>query len=175
MRAQQSIVDNCRQSLSDTDRIACLEAALLSREAETATIGDTDPVTNEQVPASDPSPAPLEGSVAQPVSQIDTVSTEVTDIGAEQVAAKHRTQEEFVANLESARGLRVASYDTVLFQRLLVRLENGQVWRQIKGDTQTVNVDLRRNQTVDITESSLGGYRLRLNEIRRTIRVQRIK
>ena len=54
-------------------------------------------------------------------------------------------------------------------------LENGQVWRQIKGDTQQVRVDLERNQTVDIEESSLGGYKLRLNEMRRTIRVERVK
>jgi hypothetical protein len=36
-------------------------------------------------------------------------------------------------------------------------------------------VNLERNQSVDIEESGLGGYKLRLNEISRTIRVERIR
>ena len=40
---------------------------------------------------------------------------------------------------------------------------------------QEIRVTVERNPTVDITESALGGYKLRLNEIRRTIRVQRIR
>ena len=54
-------------------------------------------------------------------------------------------------------------------------LKNGQVWEQIKGDTRKVRVDLRKNQTVNIEESSFGGYKLRLNEMRREIRVRRVK
>jgi hypothetical protein len=69
----------------------------------------------------------------------------------------------------------VASYHHVPYERLVVTFENGQVWRQIKGDTNRIRVNLDRNQTADIRESSLGGYKLRLNEIRRTIRVERIK
>ena len=77
--------------------------------------------------------------------------------------------------LEKEAGLVVASYDTVPYEKLLVTLENGQIWRQIKGDTQKIRVDLKRNQTVDIEESSLSGYKLHLNEMRRTIRVERVQ
>lgn len=73
------------------------------------------------------------------------------------------------------RCLRVAGYDTIPWRRLQVELENGQVWGQIEGDTQRIRVNLERNQTVDIEESGLGGYKLRLNEIERTIRVERIR
>ena len=137
--AQQSIVDHCRETSSDADRITCLEAALLVQEL-----------------------------------QIEQ-QTEPAGIGAEQVIAKTQTREELRENLKAAGGLQVASYDQVPYERLLVILENGQVWRQIKGDTQKIRVDLKRNQTVDITESSLGGYKLQLNEMRRTVRVERIK
>lgn len=92
-------------------------------------------------------------------------------IGAGQVKARSSSS----ATLESAHGLRVAGYSTVPYRRLQIELENGQVWRQIEGDTQRIRVDLTRNQTVDINESSLGGYKMRLNEIHRTIRVERIK
>lgn len=98
----------------------------------------------------------------------------VVGIGAGQVIARTQTREEMLASLETAEGLRVVSYDIVPFRRLVVTLENGQVWRQIKGDTQHIRVDLKRNQTVNINESSVGGYKLRLNEMRRAVRVERI-
>jgi len=63
----------------------------------------------------------------------------------------------------------------VPYERLVVKLENGQIWRQVKGDTQRLRVDLGRNQTVNIDESKFGGYKLRLNEMRRTIRFERVQ
>ena len=43
--AQQAIIDHCRNTSSDTDRIACLEAALLGRERliDTNTRTQVDP------------------------------------------------------------------------------------------------------------------------------------
>ena len=108
----------------------------------------------------------------------EAVPTADADIGAEQLEARQRrnmTREEVLAELEFAENLPVAAYREVPYRRLVVELENGQVWRQINGDTQEIRVSLRRNQTVNISESSLGGYQLRLNEIRRTIRVERIR
>lgn len=158
--AQQAIVDHCRKASSDADRIACLEAALLAREP---------------APVAEPVPSPPEPAPAAPAPKDTAAAPAVAGIGASQVAARTRTTEDERARLESATGLKVAAYETVHYQRLQVTLENGQVWLQIKGDTQNVRVDLERNQTVDILESILGGYRLRLNELGRTVRVQRIK
>ncbi len=137
--AQQAVVDHCKDTSSDADRIACLEAALLGKEI-----------------------------TAKPV-------VEPEGIGASQVLARTQTKEEKLESLEKAAGLVVASYDTVPYEKLMVTLENGQVWRQINGDTQKIRVDLKRNQTVDIEESSLSGYKLRLNEMSRTIRVERVQ
>ncbi|NNL50119.1 MAG: hypothetical protein HKO73_04830 [Woeseiaceae bacterium] len=92
-------------------------------------------------------------------------------LGAEQI----RNRDGTAAKLANVKGLEVARYDHVPYKRLQVYLKNGQIWRQIKGDTQEVNATLRKNQTVDIEESTLGGYKLRLNEMRRTIRVRRVK
>jgi hypothetical protein len=137
--AQQAVVDLCKDTSSDKDRITCLEAALLGKEI-----------------TAKPAVAP-EG------------------IGASQVLALTQTKEEKLESLEKAEGLVVTSYDTVPYEKLQVTLENGQVWRQINGDTQKIRVDLKRNQTVDIEESSLSGYKLRLNEMSRTVRVQLVQ
>ena len=164
--AQQSVIDHCRNTSTDADRIACLEAALLGKELQAA---PPDTPRPQIAPASQGvQPATVDGPVK-------SHKPEVVGIGAEQVIARNQTQQERIASLEEARGMSVASYGVVPVGRLLVTLENGQVWRQIKGDTQQVRVDLERNQTVDIEESSLGGYKLRLNEMRRTIRVERVK
>lgn len=149
--AQQSVVDDCRKSPSDAERIACLETALLANE----------PSISE--------PAAADPPKAQPADQ------QPVGIGAGQVIARNQTREEMLAALEEAHGLEVSAYDVVPYERLQVTLANGQVWRQIKGDTQLIRVDLDKNQTVDISESSLGGYKLRLNEMRRTIRVERVQ
>ena len=163
--AQQSIVDDCRETSSDADRITCLEAALLGRER----LIDTSTRTQVDPPSLEPDAGPAADAV-EPVPNAAPVG-----IGADQVIANTQTREVALENLEEARDLRVASYDQVPYERLVVTLENGQVWRQIKGDTQRIRVDLKRNQTVDITESSLGGYKLRLNEMRRTVRVERVR
>lgn len=148
--AQEDLVEHCRKTSSDADRIACLEAALLGRE--------TPPAPE---PTAAPKPAPT--------------SDEPQGIGAEQVLARRETHEESAKRLDRVEGLAVASYSTVPYKKLQVTLKNGQVWRQIKGDKQRIKVDLRRNQTVDIEESGLSGYKLHLNEMRRTVRVERVR
>ena len=100
---------------------------------------------------------------------------ESEEIGESQVVARNQTTEEMRESLEKASGLAVASYAVVPYEKMLVTLENGQVWQQIKGDTQKIRIDLKRNQTVDIEESSLSGYKMHLNEMGRTIRVQRVQ
>jgi hypothetical protein len=161
--AQQAVVDHCKNTSSDADRIACLEAALLGKE-----------ITAE--PVAEIAAEPVAEIVAVPVAEIAAeAAVEPEGIGASQVIARTQTQEEKLEQLEKAEGLVVASYDKVPYEKLMVTLENGQIWRQITGDTQIIRVDLKRNQTVNIEESSLSGYKLRLNEMRRTIRVQRVQ
>jgi hypothetical protein len=157
--AQQSVVDHCRNTSSDADRIACLEAALLGKGTASTVIAEPEPAPE---PVHEPDPVPVTKNVPE-------------GIGADQVIARTQTKEEMLQQLEKATGLVVTRYDTVPYEKLQVTLENGQVWRQISGDTQKIRVDLRRNQTVDITESSMSGYKMQLNEMRRSVRVERVR
>ena len=188
-------IARCARIASVGDRILCLENALRETSGEIVAkpVIESVDVAEEAAVAVDPAAVPEEAAVppaSPPVEAFaDTVAVsaansatesaepvvEENEIGSEQVRVRTATQEERKADLESATGLRVAEYNIVPYERLVVTLENGQVWRQIKGDVQRIRVNLKRNQTVDINESGLGGYQLRLNEIRRTIRVERIK
>lgn len=168
--AQQEIIDRCKQTSGKDDRIACLEAALLMRGSVATQADDAPgPLMIAETVATEP---PAEASVSE---QAPNSTKKTIDIGAEQVIARQQSQAERLAALDNVTGLKVLEYKPLAHERLQVTLENGQVWRQIRGDTQKVNPTLKKNQTVDISESSLGGYKLRLNELQRTIRVQRIR
>lgn len=193
----QDAIERCRQAAGDAERIACLEAAL-SRQSQGLEAPGTPPAdaAEDGVPvaleAPDPSAvseipegngnahnaaAPASDQTrANPVPQPRSRSGEpaAADIGAEQLA-RRRGQDDEKDPLASASDLAVASFDYVPYNRLQVTLENGQVWLQITGDTQRIRASLRKNRTVDIEESSLGGYKLRLNEMSRTIRVERVR
>ena len=221
-------IERCRETASDAERIACLEAAIRElaggsdaaapvAESEADVVVDSgssrsateteavppDPssvieaqasVAEERVSASvlkTAADAPTAVEPAAPQADIEkagqSTQVEVTEpaaeaplpavdeIGQQQVEARARSREEQLAGLEEVRGQKVARFEYVGYRKLQVRLENGQIWRQIRGDVQEIRVNVERNPTVDITESALGGYRLRLNEIRRTIRVRRIR
>ena len=168
--AQPDPIAICRQSQTDAARIACLEAAL----AERLDVG-ANPQPNapeHSAGRGDPPPAPAPRSSAPEADTAPVRSPAPDGIGARQVRQREPAAE---ATLEAVRDLRVAGYSQVPYRRLQVELENGQVWRQIAGDSQRLRADLKRNQTVDIEETRLGGYRLRLNQMGRTLRVERIR
>lgn len=179
--AQQETIDRCKQTSSKDDRIACLEAALLMRGGAAAQADDAPgpSIIAEAVATKPPAAAPVTSAEAPVSEQVlnptRKTTKKTTGIGAEQVIARQQSQAERLAGLDNVVGLKVLDYKSFAHDRLQVTLENGQVWRQIRGDTQKVNPTLKKNQTVDISESSLGGYKLRLNEMQRTIRVQRIR
>ena len=146
--AQQSVIDHCRKTSSDADRIACLEAALLGRDAD--------------------GPAPVPAPPGAPA--VEEVAPQAAAPAAAEPAATAESPKP-----EPATGLRVAAFETISQDRLQVTLENGEVWQQIKGDTQRIRIDVERNPTVDISRTFLGGHKLRLNEMGRTIRVERVQ
>lgn len=191
--AQPAAIELCREAPSDAARIACLEEALAAQAGAESATGEEAPGQAGEgppEPASGPPAASVASSAAdaatnaaagrdaahaeRPPSQPTPVSPPQR-MGAEQVRRRNETSAEAAARLASVSGLEVTRYSEVPYQRLQVELENGQVWRQIPGDTQHIRADLKRNRTVDIEESPIGGYKLRLNEMRRTIRVERIR
>ncbi|MGI9219800.1 MAG: hypothetical protein ACR2QS_02040, partial [Woeseiaceae bacterium] len=104
--AQQSVIDHCKQTSSDADRIACLEAALLSKENQ------TEPETQSQIdpPSMEIDAGPADtgtaaataatAAIATPsatpaaTETVATVEVQPDGIGAEQVVARNQTRDE---------------------------------------------------------------------------------
>ena len=152
--APEDLVARCALNVDLSDRVACLESALLG-PAELM-------------------PEQPEVAVAAIAPKPEAV--EDTSLGAEQVAA--RTPKKDGSETENERStFAVASTRTVPYKKLEVTLENGQVWVQSNGDSRDIYVPkrFRDSLTVEIWRASLGGYRMNLKEIKKTIRVRRLK
>jgi hypothetical protein len=164
--AQEDPVERCRQAATDSERIACLEAALRARTPDAA-----DSVA--------PRPAPRPDPVSPPAPAASAGPAPVVGLGAEQVEARRERgrpgsgRDEPAVRVQAA----IADFREIPYRRLEVTLDNGQVWRQIDGDRQRVVGRMRagRTYTADVFEGVFDSYRLRINEIARTIQVERIR
>lgn len=60
--------------------------------------------------------------------------------------------------------------------RLIVLLDNGQIWQQISGDTTRLPERIMQRQTsANIEQAALGSYLMRLSPAEQSIRVRRIR
>ena len=191
---EQAIADCATHGLKDS-RIACLEDKLRRTAAGSGTPSDAateadpgmlpDPQAASGAPAQEEAdteepPLPSSGAPAEGDSAIRAADARpepprsgMDELGAEQVARRSETG----AGAEAPVGATVVAVDVVGYRRLLVELDNGQVWRQTNGDRADVVRDLRNKQTFDVElrRTGLGGYRMYIAPLDRTIRVERLK
>ena len=181
--AQEDAIAQCRSAASSEARIACLEDALRdnTREdaVETPQATETRPRRGVRLPGL-PFGNREAGDTGETVAaQPDTTPPSVDGLGAEQVNARRSNRRSVqVAAAEADRvDSAIAAFDIIPYERLEITLANGQVWRQISADNQRVANRMRQNRdyTASIQEGRLGGYQLRINELSRIIRVERIR
>jgi hypothetical protein len=70
----------------------------------------------------------------------------------------------------------VTEYSFTIDKKFILILDNGQIWRQIRGDADVAQ--FRHNPTdnkVMIDRGSIGSYNLRINDSEKTFKVTRIK
>jgi hypothetical protein len=179
--AASGAIERCASEANAELRIACLEAALRGETpAEVSATALQDPTQSTEPPVATVLPALPERVVETPVADApppvaSASASEAPELGAEQVAARTISRE---TTLPAARQTFTAvSTRTVPYEKLEVTLANGQVWRQIIGDTQRIRIPRKYRDmlSVEIWEAAVSGYKLRLTDLKRTIRVQRIK
>ena len=156
---------NCTSIAAETDRLACLDAAVnelrLAQER-----GEIAIITKQEVEADAEEKFGLRGvpSVVEEKEQAlkapDPVSAEAaTDL--------------IEAEAPSERVFAVASIDETLRGKLRVRLENGAVWEQT--DSRKLRLSKRNPpETVEIKEASLGSFMMVIGNYP-AIRVKRVE
>lgn len=97
--------------------------------------------------------------------------------GAGTVASKKRAEREEREKDEVVR-LEAGVADIIVgpLKNVTVVLDNGQAWRQIEGDRTVIRPPRDKNGlTVSVTKGALSSYWMRINELDREFRVNRVK
>lgn len=144
--------------LAGTERVACLRTLLAETQA-----------------ALDRAERDLGVAPAVPAPQATTAPPPAAEgLGAEQVARRAGTPSAASEETQRVAAVIVATQRTQA-NRLQMRLENGQLWRQLQSDMQVVDLPAEGRIAAEIWPSGFGGYRMRLTEIGRIIRVERLR
>jgi hypothetical protein len=173
--AQTDPIDFCRNSSSDDKaRIECLEDAIrglmpLAAAENAESASPVSPIVRPPAPvvaSSDESPAAL----APPKG-----------IGAEQVVARQERDSKDRGKLRKERidkeaiTARLVDFARTSAGRLILVLDNGQVWAQRAGDNQEVRLRDGDTPTVRIRRGMISGYRIEFSSPNTTIVAERLK
>lgn len=149
--AAQATSGECA-SLTGADKVTCLQRILAETQQALAE---------------------AERALTDDAGKGDIRAAEVSALGAEQVA---RRTDARPPKVEPTRLVTTIVESTRIHpNRLQVRLADGQIWRQIQGDTQIVELARDMPVPAEIWASGSGGYRMRLPEIGRLLKVERLR
>lgn len=163
-------IASCRQIPKAGDRLRCFDrttefleeasAPLAAVDAENA--GEPEQSTGADIAEASPTAGSYDNDGVDPVA----------GFGAEDLAPDEDTVQ--------LKELRVVA--TSISQnargKYIFELENGQVWRQIQADTNTLRVRRKNAQSghdVIIRKRALGAYSLRLTTAKRSVLVRRVR
>lgn len=180
--ASASATERCRALPTEDERFACMEDAL--RAAQAALSGErtaTTSVDSAPAPISRP-PSPAATSPATEIVLPAIVTSRASasanqsgaagpqGLGAEQLRGGRPERGE-----EPRARAMVVGFREYVPGLLEIELDNGQVWRQISGDAARVRLTSTEPQAVEMWSSWAGGYRMRLVDSERTLRVERLR
>ncbi len=166
--ARIATAEECARLPDAGAELACLREALgASQKALAQGDGDREasaPVRSP-VPAT-PAPGPASTAVA-------AAPVRSADLGAEQVPQ----QQAALRDMRSADGVSavIQAFRTDRDGLLVMRLDNGQIWRQTERLITPIALADGSGIPVEIARSGFGGYRMQFPELTRRIVVSRVK
>lgn len=159
----------CAAKADDAERLACYDAAAASVSAEARALAAERARARraaEQARAEEAARRAAEEAARAAAAQVDRFGRESLPAGRGEPGAAPAA-----APLER---LSARVGEALLDQRgrTVFLLENGQMWRQTEG---TLLPPVRPGDAVEIARSALGGYRLLLPRVRRSVPVVRVR
>lgn len=173
-QSEEAAVDAAIECLSidaAEERLACLEAAATTLK-RTRIIREEEIIADEKRERDNFGLAG--GAENEEARSASTRSAdEVDEFGAEAVAEKRKERDNKRLNKINAKIVEVRVNN---LGKVTLSLDNGQVWRQLNSDDKRVLFrDDNTLYTATVKRSLMGNYMLKVNELKRTIRVRRIK
>jgi hypothetical protein len=99
--------------------------------------------------------------------------TTAQQFGSDQLPETHAREQTAEHEVDSITA-NVTEYAYTPFGKFIVFLDNGQVWRQIEGDSDHATFHKKDNK-VEITRGLIGSYNLMINGSERVFKVDRVK
>lgn len=154
----------CRDIEDPMKRLACLDNA-----AETLAV--TRIIREEEIAEKKENEKKQFGLAASKEALMGEDTPE--DFGSEAIPEKRRDRES--KRLKSITS-KVAEIRINKFGKVTLTLENGQVWRQLSSDSKMLRFPGGdKLYTAKVKRSLMGNYMLTVNELKRTIRVRRVR
>ena len=160
----QSAADRCFALPTDAERLSCMRDALAIAEAALAAqdSGNDGGFLGLGI---------FGGGGERADALVASESEFARGLGAEQVNARSGSGESEDIRVQ-AKIVELTKWGPGLNQ---FELDNGQVWRQLDGDTQQVRLGGSDPRDVELFGSWAGGYRMRIPSQRLTLQVRRIR
>ncbi|MDF1769402.1 hypothetical protein [Maricaulis sp.] len=168
----------CRDIADDSARLACLDAAVDALRSETES-GEIVAVDREQIEAAEEATYGL----SIPQLRLPGLSlpgggedAELAELEATEASPQRVINRDDDGQIESIEGLAVVEISENRSGEKIIRLANGQVWRQ----TDNTYVQLSRSRahsdyTVTISNGALGSHFMRLDNGGRRFRAERVE
>ncbi len=96
-------------------------------------------------------------------------------MGAEQVPLQGKRLEKAKREFRTREGATVVDFALSKNGKLVLVLDNGQVWKQRSADWQTVPLSKGDKPQVEVHRGTISGYRMKFIKQKRTITVSRVK
>jgi hypothetical protein len=160
----------CAAIADNTARLACYDA--MSPHVKDALA--TPPATIDHPPTQDEQKSwfgfdldNLFGAAPQQQTTLDKFGSDTLPA----IQEKKETAENAINNISAG----VIQYYFSPIGRFVVELDNGQIWRQLTGDTAQAHFNANGKNTVTIERGALDSYNLTINTGHRAFKVTRVK
>lgn len=167
----------CRDIPNDTERLACLDAAVDALRGDTET-GEVIAVAREQVEAAEEATYGLSisGLRLPGLPNFTGGSEELAEIEAADSSPDRVVTRNDDGQISRIANLRVVEFELSRRRRAVVHLDNGQVWRQ-SDDVHVQRPRSRDEGTLSATirSGALGSFFMRLSNGGRWFRVERVE
>ncbi len=192
--ADEAVIENCRESAKNKKaRIACLEDAIRSLSGPEPLVSTQAQNSGASI-ISDDNTQPVNPPISPPIKIAGTertsepVTPQVTTqpqtqiapspddtFGAEQVERREKRKlKKSDQKPDAVFNANIIKYRINNKGKLIVLLDNGQVWQQRGGDRTKVRLRDDDTYTAKISRGAVSGYRLNIPEIQRTLTVERL-
>jgi len=164
-------IGRCATVTDDKARLACYDA--LTPHVKDALA--TPPETLSHPPTADEQKSWFGFDLGDLFGSAPAKQTTPETFGADKVPAQKERETAAAEEIDRITA-RVTDVSFSLEGRFVVFLDNGQVWRQIQGDTEKAHFPTPANaDTVTIRRGSLGSYNLTINDSVKVFKVTRAK